>query len=99
MAAAGGRNTTMNTDVTQPDGAESFLTFIFKIVAGARQIVGVIVQMLIERSPETGVPVALEAEILQCGDGLGAHVRSNVDQGAPAGHEPTGVFVPWILAW
>src|SRR4051812_1561786 len=45
------------------NGAESALPSVFQVVARARQIVRVIVQMLVDRAPEPGMPVALEPEI------------------------------------
>ena len=42
---------------------ESALALAFEVVAGAGEVVGVVVQVLVDGAPEAGVPVALVAEV------------------------------------
>ena len=43
--------------------AQPALAFEFQVVTRSGQVVGVIVQMLVDRSPESRVPVTIETEI------------------------------------
>src|SRR6266478_2868495 len=47
----------------EPQRSQSLLAFEPEIVTRACQIVGVIVQVLVDGSPKSGIPVALESEV------------------------------------
>ena len=50
-------------DEAEPDRAEPALAFEFEIITGTCQVVGVVIQMPVERAPESRIPVPLETEI------------------------------------
>ena len=47
----------------QPRRPKSALALELKVVARAGQVVGVIIEIAVHGTPETGIPIALEAEV------------------------------------